>query len=308
MVKRISHVLYSHSSEQNSKRRQLVYYSCAAGEADHSQGTAPPVRMAKGKAPEVLRAGLISPTTLVVLFLTFVCIFSQTNFGANAQGSSAATPASVTTSADENATTPAPTTAVPTTPPATCNDPGSVTQATRRGVAPFLVGDSVTYTCLSNFRIVGAATLTCQKSQSWDAKLPTCQAVCSPHNDPANAKPGSASFSPAMVVGTTVTHDCRDGFFGTVIQTCQPTHVWSVTGSCQSCMCNANGSMRNTCNSDGVCSCKVGFGGKKCNGCTDSYYRYSPKQCRLTKTSKSVVIRALHSHSWEIRWSFRHSV
>ena len=36
------------------------------------------------------------------------------------------------------------------------------------------------------------------------------------------------------------------------------------------CMCNTNGSMRNACNSDGVCPCKVGFGGKKCKGCTVS--------------------------------------
>ena len=69
MAKRISQVVYSHSSEQTSNAViQLVY--CSFAVADDRLGTTPPMQMAKGKARdrEVLRTGLVSPTSLVVLF------------------------------------------------------------------------------------------------------------------------------------------------------------------------------------------------------------------------------------------------
>ena len=61
---------------------------------------------------------------------------------------------------------------------------------------------------------------------------------------------------------------CNDGFFGDPFETNELNHT------CQQCYCDKNGSQNILCSHDGMCSCKAGFIGDKCNLCLPGFFPF----------------------------------
>lgn len=63
-----------------------------------------------------------------------------------------------------------------------CGDPGVPTSG-RRNVTGTTQGHTVTYACITGYRVSGSTTRTCQSDGIWSGSLPSCTRECI-HNEP----------------------------------------------------------------------------------------------------------------------------
>lgn len=75
---------------------------------------------------------------------------------------------------------------------------------------------------------------------------------------------------------------CRENTAGPHCEQCRENYFRSSTlQPCQNCNCNALGSVRLQCDSDGVCVCWPGVSGVKCDICKSGFHSFGPGGCRL---------------------------
>lgn len=79
---------------------------------------------------------------------------------------------------------------------------------------------------------------------------------------------------------------CRDNTAGVHCELCLPHHYRDQrTNRCVHCGCSVVGSYSEQCNSDGVCTCKPGVGGDKCDQCLPGYYGLTEAGCSMCQCS-----------------------
>ena len=61
---------------------------------------------------------------------------------------------------------------------------------------------------------------------------------------------------------------CNDGLFG------DANDLSGLNSSCQQCNCDIDGSQNVLCSHDGLCNCKVGFTGDKCDDCSPGLFPF----------------------------------
>ena len=94
----------------------------------------------------------------------------------------------------------------------------------QRGNRP---GDRATYTCNSNYELVGDSTRTCQNNGDWSGDAPTCNPIpCPKLRNPVN---GRVSFSAGLTVGSRATYTCNSGYslVGESTRICREDRSWS---------------------------------------------------------------------------------
>nr|CAB3266730.1 sushi, von Willebrand factor type A, EGF and pentraxin domain-containing protein 1 [Phallusia mammillata] len=106
----------------------------------------------------------------------------------------------------------------------------------------YVPGSVITYTCTSEFDLLGLATITCQDDKTWDPpNTQICQLVV------CNAPPSIAdgSYNPLQAMyqpGEFVTYACTDStthtLIGVGIVTCQPDRTWTQMPFCKRLTCN----------------------------------------------------------------------
>ncbi|XP_047376747.1 complement receptor type 2-like [Sciurus carolinensis] len=122
----------------------------------------------------------------------------------------------------------------------------------REARPPYIHGDSVTFTCKTNFTMKGNKTVWCQANQRWGpTPLPTCESdfplLCPPLPKISNGHhtgQNVAQFAP----GLSVTYSCEPGYLlhGEKTIRCLPTRNWSAaTPVCEEAQCEPPGLLPN---------------------------------------------------------------
>ncbi|XP_077996661.1 uncharacterized protein LOC144449968 [Glandiceps talaboti] len=108
--------------------------------------------------------------------------------------------------------------------PADCTDPGTPLNGQQKGSPTFKHGTNATFSCNTNFTLVGVATITCMDG-TWSDEKPTCHADCM---DPGTPTSGEQDDSPTFKHGTNVTFSCNTNYtlVGVTIRTCMDGN-WS---------------------------------------------------------------------------------
>nr|XP_043869305.1 laminin subunit gamma-1-like [Solea senegalensis] len=82
--------------------------------------------------------------------------------------------------------------------------------------------------------------------------------------------------------------NCADNTDGPNCERCLDNHHRDESGSrCLSCSCNAVGSMTPQCDHRGMCACKPGVTGEKCDRCQPGYHSLTEAGCRACSCSPS---------------------
>jgi coxsackievirus/adenovirus receptor len=77
--------------------------------------------------------------------------------------------------------------------------------------------------------------------------------------------------------------DCRENTFGVNCERCRDNYYRRNSAQrCQRCNCNPTGSQNLQCDIRGVCQCKPGVTGEKCDRCQANYDDFGPAGCRLS--------------------------
>uniref|UniRef100_A0A8C2D474 Laminin, gamma 3 n=1 Tax=Cyprinus carpio TaxID=7962 RepID=A0A8C2D474_CYPCA len=75
---------------------------------------------------------------------------------------------------------------------------------------------------------------------------------------------------------------CRENTAGPHCERCKENFFRSLPQqTCQNCNCNAVGSVSLQCNAEGVCMCRPGVSGVKCDICKSGFHSLGPSGCRL---------------------------
>uniref|UniRef100_A0A8C1U392 Laminin, gamma 3 n=1 Tax=Cyprinus carpio TaxID=7962 RepID=A0A8C1U392_CYPCA len=75
---------------------------------------------------------------------------------------------------------------------------------------------------------------------------------------------------------------CRENTAGPHCERCKENFFRSLPQqTCQKCNCNAVGSVSLQCNAEGVCMCRPGVSGVKCDICKSGFHSLGPSGCRL---------------------------
>ncbi|CAH1276706.1 CSMD1, partial [Branchiostoma lanceolatum] len=92
----------------------------------------------------------------------------------------------------------------------------------------FFLGETVTFTCIAKYELVGSSSRTCQTTQQWTGAQPTCvEIVCPPPEVTPNCE-----VNGGRTYGDTVTYTCVVGYKltdGTGTRVCLATGEWDVT-------------------------------------------------------------------------------
>ncbi|XP_022248470.1 complement factor B-like [Limulus polyphemus] len=117
----------------------------------------------------------------------------------------------------------------------TCPDPGIPENGQRQGAGPFNIGDRVTFSCFSDYRILGSEERICLGNGRWSGRLATCdhsRYYCPDPGVPINGFKSGNSYN----LGDTVQFSCKAGHseIGSSNRTCQSNHKWS--GEQQFCL------------------------------------------------------------------------
>ena len=123
-----------------------------------------------------------------------------------------------------------------------------------------------------------------------------------------NATYGNCSKEPGCKHGFTGSHCelCETGYTGDKCDSCKPG-FYDTYGNdmdekvnCSECLCNIFGSLKSDnnacttdnscpCNTDGVCTCGMGYAGDKCDICTSQYFK-SGSVCHLPYDDQKELI------------------
>lgn len=63
------------------------------------------------------------------------------------------------------------------------------------------------------------------------------------------------------------------------LNSCIPEYFESASGDCVACICNSDGSISNTCDFSGQCTCKTGYEGVSCGECQQGYISLASGVC-----------------------------
>uniref|UniRef100_H2Y5C7 Sushi domain-containing protein n=1 Tax=Ciona savignyi TaxID=51511 RepID=H2Y5C7_CIOSA len=117
----------------------------------------------------------------------------------------------------------------PTCDPIQCATPGDVSNGSfEPDTGPYVVSNTVTYTCSGDYVLEGQAVLTCLVSGEWSHDEPQCVAITC--NRPDEISYGSLTTAGnSFEIGETVTYVCNDGYeiVGQGVLTCTNTGEWS---------------------------------------------------------------------------------
>ncbi|XP_077996700.1 CUB and sushi domain-containing protein 3-like [Glandiceps talaboti] len=108
--------------------------------------------------------------------------------------------------------------------PVDCTDPGTPLNGQQDGSPTFKNGTNATFSCNTNFTLVGVTTRTCMDG-TWSDENPTCHADCMDPGTPTN---GEQDDSPTFEHGTNVTFSCNTNYtlVGVTTRTCMDG-TWS---------------------------------------------------------------------------------
>uniref|UniRef100_H2Z7B2 Sushi domain-containing protein n=1 Tax=Ciona savignyi TaxID=51511 RepID=H2Z7B2_CIOSA len=98
--------------------------------------------------------------------------------------------------------------------------------------SPFLLGNTVTYTCNDGYTVRGFTSATCQENGFWTSGTPLCIAVrCLQPNIPTNGRLTDRIIFTHYEVGSSVAFECRPGYeiVGVRSITCEDSGQWSDT-------------------------------------------------------------------------------
>ncbi|XP_076308471.1 complement factor B-like isoform X2 [Tachypleus tridentatus] len=117
----------------------------------------------------------------------------------------------------------------------TCPDPGIPENGQRKGSGPFNIGDRVTFSCFSDYTILGSEERICLGNGRWSGRLASCdhqRYYCPDPGVPVNGFKSGNSYN----LGDTVQFSCKAGHsaIGSSNRTCQANHKWS--GEQQFCL------------------------------------------------------------------------
>lgn len=81
---------------------------------------------------------------------------------------------------------------------------------------------------------------------------------------------------------------CLDHVTGLDCGKCQPNYYKFSSGKgCEACNCDLQGSLSQDCNDfDGVCQCKPGFGGRRCDQCADGTFGDPKQRCQTCQCNR----------------------
>lgn len=104
----------------------------------------------------------------------------------------------------------------------TCDNPGTPKNGQRKG-SDFRHGRNVTFTCQTDFKLLGSETLTCHDG-TWSGRIPVCSASCKDPGVPLNGSRTGDNFEQ----GETVSFSCNRGYtlIGRKVVRCHK-RVWS---------------------------------------------------------------------------------
>ncbi|XP_033124720.1 sushi, von Willebrand factor type A, EGF and pentraxin domain-containing protein 1-like isoform X2 [Anneissia japonica] len=79
--------------------------------------------------------------------------------------------------------------------------------------ASYAIGEIVTFSCYSNYVIVGQANLTCQGGDTWDAETPECVKICPELSFPdTQVISRNVTLEGINVIGDILVWECKDGY------------------------------------------------------------------------------------------------
>ncbi|XP_064387742.1 sushi, von Willebrand factor type A, EGF and pentraxin domain-containing protein 1-like isoform X2 [Halichondria panicea] len=114
--------------------------------------------------------------------------------------------------------------------PGSCGDPPTIPNGSMTFIGT-TTGETATYTCNTGYQLLGAATVTCEASETW-ATRPICDAVsCGSPPFISNGSPGTPTRT---TFEGTATYTCDTGYqlSGSATVTCEASGSWSVRPSC----------------------------------------------------------------------------
>ena len=94
---------------------------------------------------------------------------------------------------------------------------------------------------------------------------------------------------------------CKDGYFG--FPNCKgKSHItpkWTISELwILDCECNQQGSLSQSCSSDGICDCNDGVEGDRCSRCQANHYGFPFCQGNHLLNSKNYWINCNHTRLW----------
>ena len=132
----------------------------------------------------------------------------------------------------------------PTCNPVDCGDPGTPSNGAKAGTS-FTYNSIITYSCNVGYNVMGADSLTCLSSGSWNGSVPLCVIVsCSDPGTPSNGQRIETGF----LYNSVVSYSCEAGYNLTGSETlaCLSNGMWNATApSCSITTCNDPGTPSN---------------------------------------------------------------
>nr|XP_039271795.1 laminin subunit gamma-1-like [Styela clava] len=80
--------------------------------------------------------------------------------------------------------------------------------------------------------------------------------------------------------------ECHENTAGVHCELCLPNHYREASSNgCVACGCSITGSVKEQCDANGVCTCKPGVGGDKCDQCLPGFFGLSEAGCSMCQCS-----------------------